>query len=330
MQDEFPVIAADNLALKNKNSDHYHLSYQDAKSMGDGDRASVSIAQPNSNLSRKTCPKPPLSISTKSHSDSSIIQTKTKMPADTAQAKAQKQIISTSLTNLKRKQSKDLIKDPNILKKFEKLPAFVKGYLTRRLFKTERVQGLIKTLQDTAVLIGKLSEELTLKGDAVSEHDVDFHRQLIVQLMTTFHNVYDIFCTISIKERMKIISESRSFEQKKKAVDKGNDSSASVVTEKASASASASLGRTKLSAATLKALERKKEVFFSVAKHFTVSISSIDNRTYTIEDLKGCRSRIYSTSGKSHSASPTRIYKSSVGIALKRKTTNVRKTQHWK
>ncbi|GIX69187.1 hypothetical protein CDAR_486421 [Caerostris darwini] len=317
MQDELPVIAADNLALKNKNSDHYHLSYQDAKSVGDGDRASVSIAQPNSNLSRKTCPKPPLSISTKSHSDSSIIQTKTKMPADTAQAKAQKQIISTSLTNLKRKQSKDLIKDPNILKKFEKLPAFVKGYLTRRLFKTERVQGLIKTLQDTAVLIGKLSEELTLKGDAVSEHDVDFHRQLIVQLMTTFHNVYDIFCTISIKERMKIISESRSFEQKKKAVDKGNDSSASVVAEKASASASASLGRTKLSAATLKALERKKR-------------SSIDNRTYTIEELKGCRSRIYSTSGKSHSTSPTRIYKSSVGIALKRKTTNVRKTQHWK
>lgn len=27
--------------------------------------------------------------------------------------------------------------------------------------------------------------------------------------MTTFHSVYDIFCTISTKERMNIISESR-------------------------------------------------------------------------------------------------------------------------
>ncbi|GFW94952.1 uncharacterized protein TNCV_1464502 [Trichonephila clavipes] len=270
-------------------------------------------------LPRKMCSKPMLSASTKSQSDSSISQNVCKVlnhSASISQAKAQKQISSVSLTNLKRRQSKEFIRDPNLLKKFEKLPAFVKGYLTRRLFKTERVQGLIKTLQDTAVLIGKLSEELTAKGDSVSEHDVDFHRQLIVQLMTTFHNVYDIFCTISIKEQMQIISESRNLERKKKAAEISKDSPVSVVAEKAAASASSK--RSKLSAATLKALERKRR-------------SVIDNRTYTIEDLKNCRPRIHSsTSSKSHSSSPSRIYKSSIGLAVKRKTTNTRKTPHWK
>ncbi|XP_055953076.1 uncharacterized protein LOC129988830 isoform X1 [Argiope bruennichi] len=308
-QNDFSVSAT----LKNKSSDLDQMNHMNSTILD-------SNAHSHTSMSRKVFSKHPLSIPVKSQSDSSISQNLHKMPptnaVPTTQAKVEKQIISSSLTNLKRKHSKDFIRDPILLRKFEKLPAFVKGYLTRRLFKTERVQGLIKTLQDTALLIGKLGEELTLKGDAVSEHDVDFHRQLIVQLMTTFHSIYDIFCTISIKERMKIISESRSLEQKKKAAEKSKDSPVPVVTEKTAAAAHPR--RSKLSAATIKALERKKR-------------SSIDNRTYTVEDLKGCRVRIHSsTSSKSHSSSPSRIYKSSVGLALKRKTTNVRKTQHWK
>ncbi|GBL91416.1 hypothetical protein AVEN_136919-1 [Araneus ventricosus] len=294
--------------LKNKIPDHDHATHHNSTVLD-------SNMHCHSSMPRKVFSKHPLNIPIKSQSDSSVHKMHVNA-VPTTQAKAQKQIISSSLTNLKRKQSKDFIRDPNLLKKFEKLPAFVKGYLTRRLFKTERVQGLIKTLQDTALLIGKLGEELTLKGDAVSEHDVDFHRQLILQLMTTFHNVYDIFCTISVKERMKIISESRSLEQKKKAAEKSKDSPAPVIAEKTAAAAPPR--RSRLSAATLKALERKRR-------------STIDNRTYTVEDLKGCRARIHSsTSSKSHSSSPSRIYKSPIGLALKRKTTNVRKTQHWK
>ncbi|GFQ81984.1 uncharacterized protein TNCT_213002 [Trichonephila clavata] len=300
---------------KNKMTDQNKPNCLNPKSMV---YSSVSDMHAHS-LPRKMCSKPMLSASTKSQSDSSISQNVCKIlnpSTSISQAKAQKQISSVSLTNLKRRQSKEFIRDPNLLKKFEKLPAFVKGYLTRRLFKTERVQGLIKTLQDTAVLIGKLSEELTAKGDSVSEHDVDFHRQLIVQLMTTFHNVYDIFCTISVQEQMKIISESRNLERKKRAAEISKDSPVSVVAEKAAATASSK--RSKLSTATLKALERKRR-------------SIIDNRTYTIEDLKNCRPRIHSsTSSKSHSSSPSRIYKSSIGLAVKRKTTNARKTPHWK
>ncbi|CAL1280012.1 unnamed protein product [Larinioides sclopetarius] len=259
-----------NASLKNKIQDHNHATHQNSTVID-------SNVHCPSNMQRKVFSKHHLNIPMKSQSDSSISQNVHKISVNavpTTQSKAQKQIFSSSLTNLKRRQSKDFIRDPNLLKKFEKLPAFVKGYLTRRLFKTERVQGLIKTLQDTALLIGKLGEELTLKGDAVSEHDVDFHRQLIVQLMTTFHSVYDIFCTISVKERMKIISESRSLEQKKKAAERSKDSPSPVIAEKTVAPVPAR--RSKLSAATLKALERKKR-------------STIDNRTYTVEDLKGCR-----------------------------------------
>ncbi|GFS83003.1 uncharacterized protein NPIL_155361 [Nephila pilipes] len=354
------IVMDDNLSVKNRSpskspeknkiSDQNHLHALNSNGMVN---SSVFDARTHSTLPRKMFHKPMLSASSKSRSDSSIGQNVCKMYNDAAsimQAKAQKQISSISLTNLKRRQSREFIKDPNLLKKFEKLPALVKGYLTRRLFKTERVQGLMKTLEDTVVLIGKLSEELTAKGDSVSERDVDFHRQLLVQLMTTLHDIYDIFCTISIKERMKIISESRNLERKKKAAEMLKDYPVPVVIfiivvhrkfsiYRILGLISVSLNetlylnevesdiylynclnysyRSRLSAATLKALERKRR-------------TTIENRTYTIEDFKGCRPRIHSsTSSKSHS-SPSRIYKSSIGLALKRKTTNARKTPHWK
>lgn len=224
--------------------------------------------------------------------------------------------------------SKKAVDDPGLMKKFEKLPAFVKGYLTRRLFQTERVQSLIKTLQDTALLIGKLSEDLPTKGDPVSQRDVDFHRQLIVQLMTTFHNVYDIFCTISTKERMNIITESRNFRMRKENVDQNGETSPPVATK---TPALASTIKHKLSSATLKALERKKRPVID-SRTYTVedfrksrSRSVIDMRTYTIDDLPSFRGRTCSSmSSKSLSVSPSSVYKSSVGSSLKRKTASAK------
>ncbi|KAG8175546.1 hypothetical protein JTE90_006851 [Oedothorax gibbosus] len=226
---------------------------------------------------------------------------------------ASKQNITSSMTNLKRRQSRDILKDPALLKKFEKLPALVKGYLTRRLFKSERVQDLIRILRDTAMLVGKCSQELNSKGNSVSENDVEFHRQLISQLMRTFDNVYDIFCTMSVGEQMKIIAESRQIRLKKNSVAKKESAVLEIAADKCRSSPSK---KPKLSSATMKALERKR--------------SSIHSRTYIVEDMKRNKSRVSSNNNSlSRVLSPSRIYKTSVGTPVKRKTKSLCKPS-WK
>ncbi|XP_054717023.1 uncharacterized protein LOC129226443 [Uloborus diversus] len=172
----------------------------------------------------------------------------------------------------------------------------------------------MKTLKDTALLIGKLSEDLTLKVDSISPNDAEFHRQLIVQLMTTFHNIYDIFCTISVKERMNIIAENRTLLLKQNPTEPTAVAVPSVLPVVPS---NLPNKKKKLSAATIKSLERKK------------SKSSIDSRTYTVSDFQRCKMRPHSNPTiKSHSVSPSRICKRSVAVSPKRKSASPRKSSH--
>lgn len=57
--------------------------------------------------------------------------------------------------------------------------AYVKGYLTRRLKKTERVQTLIVTLQETLVCAVQLQIE---NDENIRAADVELHRRLIQQV----------------------------------------------------------------------------------------------------------------------------------------------------
>lgn len=52
--------------------------------------------------------------------------------------------------------------DPEMQAKFNRVSAAVKGYLTRRLMKTERVQNIIQTIKDTLICALKFHQETLL------------------------------------------------------------------------------------------------------------------------------------------------------------------------
>ncbi|XP_057662145.1 uncharacterized protein DDB_G0280205 [Diorhabda carinulata] len=82
--------------------------------------------------------------------------------------------------------------------------AHVKGYLTRRLLKTLRVQSLIDTIRDALICALELH-----KAEHIDEADVELHRRLINQVSAACYAFHDIFFSISIPEQMAIISADR-------------------------------------------------------------------------------------------------------------------------
>lgn len=82
--------------------------------------------------------------------------------------------------------------------------AYVKGYLTRRLLKTFRVQSLIDTIRDALICALELH-----KAEHIDEADVELHRRLINQVSAACYAFHDIFFSISIPEQMAIISADR-------------------------------------------------------------------------------------------------------------------------
>jgi centrosomal protein CEP110 len=93
--------------------------------------------------------------------------------------------------------------------KLSRLPAMVKGYLVRRLVKTEKVQDTIKTIRDTTQELINLNLELPERE--VTQEDVSLHSRLIAQLESACRRYYDIFMNCSKKEQMNMIANSRNF-----------------------------------------------------------------------------------------------------------------------
>lgn len=76
--------------------------------------------------------------------------------------------------------------------KYDRVTAYVRGYLTRRLLHTDKIQTIIQTIRDTVDFVLKLYEE-NPKNPAhlqVKPEDVNLHRMLIQQVKT-FLNLRD-------------------------------------------------------------------------------------------------------------------------------------------
>ncbi|XP_037028165.1 uncharacterized protein LOC119068612 isoform X2 [Bradysia coprophila] len=84
-----------------------------------------------------------------------------------------------------------------------KINAFVRGYLTRRLFKTEQVQKVIKTIRDSLYLVIDLHFEHT---DVESVADIQMKHNLLQQLESNRYNLSHIFVTKTPAEQMAIIA----------------------------------------------------------------------------------------------------------------------------
>lgn len=94
---------------------------------------------------------------------------------------------------------------PGIKKKLVRLPALVKGYLIRRLLRSEKVQQNIDVIKETLKLLKGFQVDVT----DITEQDVDFHGRLIDQLQNSRRKFYDIFFNYPKKMQMEIIAQSR-------------------------------------------------------------------------------------------------------------------------
>uniref|UniRef100_A0A8C2JBY5 Si:ch73-100l22.3 n=1 Tax=Cyprinus carpio TaxID=7962 RepID=A0A8C2JBY5_CYPCA len=117
------------------------------------------------------------------------------------------------------------------------LVAVVRGFLTRRLLRTERVSHLIRTITDTRMFL------LTFQHQTVvncSKHDLMLQERVALQLRAARYELHQIFFSMSSSDRMQMIRCDRQLSRDRQLKPHDNKVKGS------------------LSAATRKALERKK------------------------------------------------------------------------
>ena len=108
----------------------------------------------------------------------------------------------------------EVFTDERLQKGFCRLSAIIKGHLTRRLMKTDRVQRIIGSMRDTMTIALQLHREAKQSKQVhqgengvnnistptkFSLHDIDLHRRLLQQLYKDSQNFHDIFFKVHIK-----------------------------------------------------------------------------------------------------------------------------------
>lgn len=124
------------------------------------------------------------------------------------------------------------------------LAAAVKGFLTRRLLRTERVAQLVRTVRDTQQFLQALRQQSPQLGN---RQDLLLQERVILQLRAAHYEVYDIFFSLSARERMQLISWDRELAKEREL-------------RRQSSHTGPPRGKSFLSAATQKSLERKREM----------------------------------------------------------------------
>ncbi|XP_067243161.1 centriolar coiled-coil protein of 110 kDa isoform X2 [Chanodichthys erythropterus] len=118
------------------------------------------------------------------------------------------------------------------------LAALARGFLTRRVLRTERVTRLIRTIKDTQTFLLTFQRQTSVGG----RHDLMLQDRVTLQLRAARYELHEIFFSTSSCERMQMIRCDRELSRDRRL--KPHDNKAKGF----------------LSAATRKALERKKLV----------------------------------------------------------------------
>ncbi|XP_053275002.1 uncharacterized protein si:ch73-100l22.3 [Pleuronectes platessa] len=129
------------------------------------------------------------------------------------------------------------------------LLAAVKGYLTRRLLRTEKVAQLVRTIRDTRQFLLAFQLQNPNRGESFRRQDLLLQERVTLQLRAALYGVHDIFFVLSAGERMQYISLDRGLTRERELRRQSEDT---VQPRQLSF----------LSAATQKALERKRGVMF--------------------------------------------------------------------
>ncbi|XP_035695142.1 uncharacterized protein LOC118428945 isoform X2 [Branchiostoma floridae] len=151
---------------------------------------------------------------------------------------------------------------PRLQSKFERLSAAVKGYLTRRLLRTEKLQALRKTIKDTTELIMSLQQETPIRKGMVTTQDAELVQRVMVQLQAALLEVHDVFFQLPVQGQMVIISHDRNIQEERKM--KMNKAEPKAAEKRPS----------RLSSATQKALQRKRQIRAAEAAVFGHSLTA--------------------------------------------------------
>lgn len=126
------------------------------------------------------------------------------------------------------------------------LSAAAKGFLTRRLLKTERVGQLVRTVRDTQQFLKAFQMQSPNKA-FWSRQDLMLHERVTLQLRATRYEIYDIFFSLTTGERMQLISMDRDLVREREL-------------RRQNGAGGQPKGKSSLSAATQKSLERKRDL----------------------------------------------------------------------
>ncbi|XP_033124581.1 centriolar coiled-coil protein of 110 kDa-like [Anneissia japonica] len=98
---------------------------------------------------------------------------------------------------------------------FEKASAVAKGYLTRRLMMTDKVQSVVRTIKDMWQFIWQFQTETPVKRGVMSSSDTVLANRVLSQLRAAQFQLHDIFFGITSVERMAILAQQRTTDQNK-------------------------------------------------------------------------------------------------------------------
>ncbi|OWF47774.1 hypothetical protein KP79_PYT06217 [Mizuhopecten yessoensis] len=141
----------------------------------------------------------------------------------------------------------ELAYNANLKRCFDRVSACVRGYLTRRLLRTEKVQEILKTIKDTKDFAYQFQAETPIKRGDFSSSDRHLLDRIIAQLQAALLDVHEIFFEIPVWERMSLIAQSRQAQEEKR------------LRESTGTRSSVSSSHPRISSATLKAIERKRK-----------------------------------------------------------------------
>ncbi|KAJ8363092.1 hypothetical protein SKAU_G00119230 [Synaphobranchus kaupii] len=125
------------------------------------------------------------------------------------------------------------------------LSAVARGFLTRRLLKTEKLKNLRQTVLDTQEFIHSFQTEAPLKRGPLSVQDISLQERLRAQLRAALYDVHDVFFVMPLGERLALLQQDRELraERKLREMNKGRSPRERAV----------------LSAATQRSLDRRKQ-----------------------------------------------------------------------
>ncbi|XP_068435652.1 centriolar coiled-coil protein of 110 kDa-like isoform X2 [Clinocottus analis] len=129
---------------------------------------------------------------------------------------------------------------------FCRIGAIIRGFLTRRLLKTEKVKHLRQTIMDTQEFIRSFQTEAPQKRSPCSAQDRSLQERVRAQLRAALYDIHDIFFEMPLWDRSALLQQDRELRAERKLRDM----------EKAKGPKE----RVLLSAATQKSLVRKKRV----------------------------------------------------------------------